>query len=87
MAMVADTDALILDLRNNGGGSPHMVQLISSYLLKANVHLNSIYWRDTDTTQTFYTKPLDAGEKPSTNRFICSPAQTHSRRQKNLPIT
>ena len=34
MAMVADTDALIIDLRRNNGGSPHMVQLISSYLLK-----------------------------------------------------
>ncbi len=79
MAMVADTDALIIDLRRNGGGSPQMVQLISSYLLDANVHLNSIYWRDTNTTQTFYTLPLGANEKSFTQPvYLLTSANTFS---------
>ena len=32
MNFLANTDALIFDLRQNGGGSPEMVALISSYL-------------------------------------------------------
>jgi C-terminal processing protease CtpA/Prc len=57
MNFLANTDALILDLRKNGGGSPHMVQLICSYLFAADkpVHLNSLYWREGDRTEEFWT--------------------------------
>lgn len=55
MASVADTDALIFDLRNNGGGSGDMVRLISSYLLAGGIHLNSIYWRPNDSTTETWT--------------------------------
>ena len=36
MTAVADADALILDVRRNGGGSPFAVALVSSYLLARN---------------------------------------------------
>jgi hypothetical protein len=57
MNFLANTDALILDLRKNGGGSPHMVQLICSYFFPADkpVHLNSLYWRKGDRTDEFWT--------------------------------
>ncbi|WP_249122331.1 S41 family peptidase [Pseudoalteromonas sp. A22] len=55
MGFVSNVDALIFDLRNNGGGSAEMVQFISSYFLKPNTHLNSIYWRATDSTREFRT--------------------------------
>ncbi|QFU25253.1 S41 family peptidase [Shewanella eurypsychrophilus] len=55
MGFVSNVDALVFDLRKNGGGSAEMVQLISSYFLKPNTHLNSIYWRSTDTTSEFRT--------------------------------
>ena len=45
MNFLASTDALIFDLRRNGGGSPAMIQLLSSYLLEGRVHLNSFYVR------------------------------------------
>ncbi|HEX9931153.1 MAG TPA: S41 family peptidase [Pyrinomonadaceae bacterium] len=58
MNFVANTDALIFDLRQNGGGSPEMVQLITSYLFGDKpVHLNSLYWREKDKTEEFWTKP------------------------------
>ena len=58
MNFVANTDALIFDLRQNGGGSPEMVQLITSYLFGDKpIHLNSLYWREKDKTEEFWTKP------------------------------
>lgn len=39
---------IIIDLRNNGGGSPYGVQLLSSYFLTENTPLNTIKWRKND---------------------------------------
>jgi len=64
MTLVSNTDALIFDLRQNGGGDPEMVALICSYLFgdKA-VHLNDLYWRKGNKTDEFWTKPIVAGKK------------------------
>jgi C-terminal processing protease CtpA/Prc len=64
MNFVANTDALIFDLRENGGGYPDMVALISSYLFgDTPIHLNSLYWRKGDRTEEFWTKPSVSGKK------------------------
>jgi C-terminal processing protease CtpA/Prc len=64
MNFVANTDALIFDLRENGGGDPAMVALICSYLFGDKpVHLNDLYWRKGDKTEEFWTKPSVAGRK------------------------
>lgn len=64
MNFLANTDVLIFDLRQNGGGDPEMVALISSYLFGDKpVHLNSLYWRQGDRTVEFWTKPERAGVK------------------------
>jgi len=56
MTFLAHTDALIIDLRKNGGGSPEMVAYLTSYLFTEEpVHLNSLYWRPTDRTEEFWT--------------------------------
>jgi C-terminal processing protease CtpA/Prc len=61
---VNNTDALIIDLRRNGGGDPEMVQLICSYLFGDKpVHLNDLFWRDGNRTQEFWTRPAVAGKK------------------------
>ena len=58
MNFVANTDALIFDLRQNGGGDPAMVALIISYLFGDKpVHLHSIYVRVRNTTEEYWTKP------------------------------
>ena len=49
MNFVANTDALIFDLRENGGGSPVMIAFLSGYLFDKSVHLNSFYYRPTDS--------------------------------------
>ena len=64
MNFLANTDALIIDLRQNGGGSPEMVALISSYLFgNEPVHLNSLYWREGNRTQEFWTKASVPGKR------------------------
>jgi hypothetical protein len=64
MHFVAGAHALIIDLRQCTGGTPGMVALISSYLFDDEpVHLNSIYWRDDDITQQYWTLPYVPGER------------------------
>ncbi|MCB0627133.1 MAG: hypothetical protein KDC43_25275, partial [Saprospiraceae bacterium] len=49
MNLLSNADALIIDLRENGGGDPAMIQLISSYLFDSEpVHLNTFYYRPQD---------------------------------------
>ncbi|HEX2201905.1 MAG TPA: S41 family peptidase, partial [Longimicrobium sp.] len=63
MTFLAGTDALIIDLRRNGGGSPGMVALVSSYLFDEPTHLNSLYWRVGDRTEQFWTLPYVPGRR------------------------
>ncbi len=61
---LANTDALIIDLRRNGGGNPAMVALICSYLFGAEpVHLNDLYWREGNRTEEFWTLKEVAGKR------------------------
>lgn len=55
MNFLSSCDALIVDLRQNGGGDPAMVQLISSYLFDERTHLNSLYFRAEDSLEEFWT--------------------------------
>jgi len=59
MRMLQGSDALIFDLRRNGGGDPATIQIVCSYLFDPAepVHLNSIYNRTSDTTKEFWTQP------------------------------
>jgi hypothetical protein len=61
---LGNTDALIIDVRRNGGGSPFMVAQVSSYLFGPDsVHLNSLYWRPANRTDDFYTHRDVAGTR------------------------
>lgn len=64
MNLVANTDALIIDLRRNGGGDPAMVALISSYLFGPEpVHLNDLYFRPDNSTRQWWTLPYVPGKR------------------------
>jgi hypothetical protein len=60
---LADSDALILDLRDNNGGRSGMVTLIASYLFDAPTHLNDAYNRKANATEQFWTLPYVPGRK------------------------
>jgi len=63
MSLLAHVDALIVDLRDNGGGSPSMVAWISSYLFDARTHLNDQYDRRRNKTFEFWTREDVPGPK------------------------
>ena len=64
MELVAGTYVLIIDLRRNGGGSPHGVALWCSYLIaEAPTHLNDIFHADTGETMQFWSYPYLPGSR------------------------
>jgi len=79
MNFVANADAIILDLRDNGGGSPDMVAFIASYLFDKPTHLNSLWNRKTDVTQQWWTLPVVSGKRmPATPVFVLTSSRTFS---------
>lgn len=69
MNELADTDGLIIDLRNNGGGGGDSVALLISYLVDGRTRLNDTWERATDVTTQYWTQDkLDGkrygGKKP-----------------------
>lgn len=63
MNFLGNVDAIIFDLRQNGGGDPAMVALISTYLFDEPTHLNDLYNRKDDKTMQFWTLPYVPGKK------------------------
>jgi tetratricopeptide (TPR) repeat protein len=55
MRFLAGSDAVIIDLRQNGGGNPDMVRFLCSYFFEKPTHINSLYWREGDRTEEFWT--------------------------------
>ena len=80
MSFVAGTRALIIDLRENGGGSPAMVAYVSSYLFSTRTHLNDLWERSSGKTEEYWTRDdipgrRFGGEKPV---YVLTSAQTFS---------
>lgn len=80
MNFLANSDALIIDLRKNGGGSPEMIQLISSYLFNSEpVHLNNFYWRPEDKhTQTWTLPHVPGPRMPDVPVYVLTSNRTFS---------
>lgn len=79
MGLLATSDAVIIDLRKNGGGSPAMVQYLCSYFFDKHVHLNSLYWREGDRTEEFWTLDEVGGKKmPDVPLFVLTSHYTFS---------
>jgi retinol-binding protein 3 len=80
MNFLAGTDALVIDLRRNGGGSPAMIGLISSYLFEDVVHLNDFYLRESGETRQFWTSPHVEGRRFGRDKpvYVLTSARTFS---------
>jgi len=80
MTFLAGTRALIIDLRENGGGRASMVAFVSSYLFDRRTHLNDLWTRRTGKTEEFWTRDSVpgrrfGGEKPI---YVLTSARTFS---------
>ena len=91
MNFLAYTDALIIDLRTNGGGSPSLIQTIMGYLLEESTHLNNFYIRDGDSLEQFWSAPYVPGPKMVdtelyvlTSNYTFSAAEEFTYNVKNL---
>ncbi len=79
MNFLAYTDAIIFDLRQNGGGSPSMIQLITSYFFPEPVLLNTFYIRKTDSTEQFWTQACVQGPRmTNTDLYVLTSGTTFS---------
>ncbi|MEP0546125.1 MAG: S41 family peptidase [Rhodothermales bacterium] len=65
LRLLANVDALIIDERQHGGGSPSGIRYLTSYFFDAPTHLNSLHWRegDTENVEEFWTH-TDIGGTP-----------------------
>jgi retinol-binding protein 3 len=91
MSFVSETDALIVDIRRNGGGDPDMVASLSSYFFAEPVHLNDLYFRPENTTRQFWTlagvpgkRHLDRDIYVLTSKKTGSAAEEFAYNLKNL---
>jgi hypothetical protein len=79
MGFVAHTDALIFDLRQNGGGQPAMVTFIASFLFDEPTHLIDIYNRKEDSTRQNWTLSYLPGPRLTKQPvFVLTSARTFS---------
>ena len=91
MNYLANAQAVIFDLRKNGGGHPEMIQLLSSYLFAEPTHLNDIYERPGNTTQQYWSLPYIPGSRRPdvpvyilTSNYTFSAAEEFSNNLKEL---
>jgi hypothetical protein len=51
----ANADALVIDLRQNGGGHPSMIQLLLSYFFAEPTLINTFEWRGREEREEYWT--------------------------------
>jgi hypothetical protein len=80
MSCLANVDALIIDLRTNGGGSPEMVQFLCSYFLdNPRKHLNSFSYKDADKLTQYWTYTYLPGRRlDKVDLYLLTSARTFS---------
>ena len=78
-ASLGDVDALIFDLRENGGGDVEMITYVESYLFATRTHLDDLYTREDNSTDPMWTNPDLPGKKYATQPvYILTAARTFS---------
>ncbi|WP_161630631.1 S41 family peptidase [Pseudoduganella violaceinigra] len=81
MNFAASGNAMIIDLRENGGGDPRMVAHVASYLLgDKKVHLSDIVFRADKETNTFWSNPAVPGARFGADKpvYVLTSSKTFS---------
>ncbi len=78
MHLLENADAIIIDLRTNGGGSPKTVQYLCSYFFKDPILLNTLYFRKDNYTEEFWVKEVNGKKRIDVPLFIITSPKTFS---------
>lgn len=80
MSFLSNSDAIIIDLRNNVGGDSSMYLLLISYFFSSQiVHLSDLNNRLTNSTQQSWTLPFIPGQRlPDVDLYILTSRRTFS---------
>ena len=70
MAFLKNSDAMIIDLRDNGGGDPGTVALLVSYLEPPETLINTFHRRDKPVDDQIWTLPFVPGGRWSTDKPV-----------------
>ena len=76
---LSNCDAMIIDLRENGGGHPNLIQLMSSYFFDESTHLNTFYIRESDEYHQFWSQSHVQGKRMTDMPlFVLTSGRTYS---------
>jgi hypothetical protein len=80
IGFVAGARALVIDLRENEGGSARMLTFLASYLFDRRMHLDDIWTRSTGTTDSLWTQDSVPGRRFGSSKpvYILTSAHTFS---------
>ena len=78
MNFLGNVDAIIFDLRENGGGDPKMVAFVSSYLFAERTHLNDLYNRKENKTTEYWTQDVPGKRLVSQPAYVLTSKRTFS---------
>ena len=70
MGVLRHSDAMIIDLRDNGGGDPQMVALAMSYLVPPATLINTFHKRDQAVNDQIWSLPFVPGGRWSTDKPV-----------------
>ncbi|WP_338812980.1 S41 family peptidase [Bernardetia sp. Wsw4-3y2] len=80
MNFLSNSDAIIIDIRNNYGGSPELIQLLTTYFFEGYpIHLNTFIYRPTNERNQTWTLPYVLGKRmPTVKLYILVNEKTFS---------
>ena len=85
MAFLANSESVILDLRQNSGGQSGG-GLLCSYFFKEETHLTDFYNRPENTTRQFWSYPVAGASKFADKDLYILTSRRTSRRPRGSPM-
>ena len=78
MAVLRNTDAIIVDVRENGGGNTGGAVFTAGFFLPTRTHFTDIWYRDTNETGQFWTTAPDAEHMLAQPIYVLTSPRTFS---------